>query len=457
MLSTRSSPKPKTISSQGLLGQKGINLIEKIVLNMGSRWSPSGPNEVGVDGYIELFDPASHVPFGKTLAVQSKAVSEFLNETKETIDFRCERRDLDYWLQGNLPVILIVSRPAKEEAYWVSVKDQFLTVEQRASLTVRFRKATQRFTVESLHDLLDLGRSPEIGLYLAPVPRAERLHSNLLPLLRFPSRLYVASALFRSSSEVWRCLRRDGVVADGAWILRGQNIFAFHDLAEKPWLSVCDEGTIESFETIEWSESLDADRIRQFVQLLNQTLRTQLAPDVRYWPKEDCYAYGGKLDEGTKRLSYPSLQRKSPLSVVSKFEKVTSDGRIFEWLRHLAFRGQFRRFDGQWYLEITPTYRFTSDGNWLYRFHDDALKGIKRLEGNRAVLSGVLFWADYLTPKSDLFATRDNPLTFGDLLSFDLEVGINDRQWSARDPNPPPDGTTNGDAALFPFDDEVDS
>src|SRR6185503_11736461 len=123
--------KPKTLSSQGLLGQRGINFIERVVLEMGSRWTPSGPNEVGIDGYIELFDPSSNVPLGKTLAVQSKVVSEFLNESDEGFDFWCNRRDLDYWLQGNMPVILIVSRPALNEAYWISVKDYFGTLERR--------------------------------------------------------------------------------------------------------------------------------------------------------------------------------------------------------------------------------------------------------------------------------------------------------------------------------------
>jgi hypothetical protein len=454
MKRSRLNPRPKTLSSQGLLGQKGVNLIEKIVLDMGSRWTPSGPNEIGIDGYIELFDPGSRVALGKTLAVQSKAVSVFANETNETIDFKCERRDLEYWLHGNLPVLLIVSRPATGEAFWESVKDYFTNVEKRSSGTVTFRKSIRRFTVGSLNDLLDLGRSPEIGLYLAPVPRTEHLHSNLLPLLQFPSRLYVAATSFRLGREVWACFRQQDMIADGAWILRDRNILSFHDLSEAPWSLVCDQGTVESCDSSEWAESSDDDRTRQFVQLLNQTLRSQLSPNVRYWPNEDCYAYVGDLDEGKKRRSYPSLHRQSPLSVVSKFRKSISDGRVYEWLRHLGFRGQFRRLDSQWYLEITPTYRFTWDGNWLYRFHNEALKGIKRLEGNRAVLSTVLFWANYLNPQNDLFASKDQPLIFGSLLEFELEVGINDSHWSARDPNPPPDSGLNIDEAFLPFDKE---
>ena len=90
---------------------------------------------------------------------------------------------------------------------------------------------------------------------------------------------------------------------------------------------------------------------------------------------------------------------------------------------------------GQWYLELTPTYRFTHDGHSLERFHEDRLKGIKRIEGNRAVLSSVLFWADYLRPKVTLFSASTSALQFGELLTFSFDVGIVDRYWLSADPD----------------------
>ena len=100
----------------------------------------------------------------------------------------------------------------------------------------------------------------------------------------------------------------------------------------------------------------------------------------------------------------------------------------------MAFRGQFRFLDGQWYLEITPTYRFTRDGFQLDRFHEDRLKGIKRLEGNRAVLSNVLFWADRLRREEALLGQNKAALRFGELLAFNIDTGINDKAWLAEDP-----------------------
>lgn len=440
--------KPKTLSPQGLLGQKGVHLIEGTVLDMKSRWTPSGPNEVGIDGYIELFDPNTGAALGKNLAVQSKAVSQFANETEDSFDFQCDSRDLDYWLKGNMPVLLIVSRPATEEAYWVSVKDYFAGPNPPSSNRIRFSKTSQRFTLESFADLSELARPQEFGLYLPPVPRSERIYSNLLPLTDFPHKIWVASTSLRSPAEVWACLGKNGRSTGGAWILRDKKILAFYDLHESPWDQVYEAGTIDDFESYEWSESDDEERRRHFVQILNQTLRSQLLPDVQYWPREDCYAYAGNLDDGTQERHYQSLKQQSHLSVVTKYESKTMNGRTFEWLRHLAFRGQFRRFEDQWYLEITPTYRFTRDGLSLYRYHEDSLKGIKRLEGNRAVLSPVLFWANHLKSDGQLFSTAKPLLIFGELLSFGIEVGINDKQWKKQDPTAPPDDDYNDE---FPF------
>jgi hypothetical protein len=61
------------------------------------------------------------------------------------------------------------------------------------------------------------------------------------------------------------------------------------------------------------------------------------------------------------------------------------------------------------YLEITPTYRFTRDGFELDLFHEDFLRGIKRMEGHRAVLSAVLLWADFLNRRNAFCAGHSAP------------------------------------------------
>lgn len=426
---SRKKPRPKTLSVQGLTGQRGVNAIERIVLEMGSRWTPSGPNEVGIDGYIELFDPTSHQSLGLTVAVQSKVVGNISDSAKSTFDYWCDANDLEYWLNGNTPVILVVSDGNSSTAYWISIKEYFKDWKRPSPAHVKFDKSKHRFSRESFDQFLDIA-APKSGLYLAPSRRDEILRTNLLPLEAYPPSIYVAGTDCRHTREVWGSLRTAGGDVDAGWILWEKKIFSFHDLGKAPWSSVCDLGTLEEFSAADWSESNDLQQQRIFVQLLNGTLKAQLDTEARFWPQEECYAIPGP----PHKVSYQSIRRQSKITVVSQFSSTNADGRKFLWFRHLAFRGQFRLFAGRWCLEITPTYRFTYDGFTLDRFHEDRLKGIKRIEGNRAVLSSVLFWAYYLRPKTGLFCGDPPPLLFGDLLSFPCEVGIVDQAWLSKDP-----------------------
>jgi len=349
----------KHLSKNSVLGQRGINLIERNVLDMGCRWTASGPNEVGIDGYIELFDPSSRAPLGKTVAVQSKAFPRLPNESETHFDYWCDRRDLDYWLHSNLPMALIVSRPDTEEAYWIPIKDYFADSGSRNSPKIRFDKNCNRLSAESLSQLIDLGRAPEEGLFLAPVPRKENLYCNLLPLLQTPSLIYAAQTELRQAFDVRTKLRAQGKPPGSSWTLKNKMLLSFHNLEEHPWQEVCDPGTVESFATAEWAESNDPSRQREFVELLNRALRSDLGPGVRYWPHEDCYAISGY---DTKKLSYHSAKRNSKITVISSTRQTSAAGTIFTFLRHLAFRGQFRPFGRKWYLEVTPTYRLRGNG-----------------------------------------------------------------------------------------------
>lgn len=427
--SNRKKTAPKTISATGITGQRGINAIERVVLEAGSRWTPSGANEIGIDGYIELFDQESRRPLGLTLAVQSKVVSAIATDSAASFDYWCDPNDISYWLQGNVPVVLIVSSGEPNQVYWVPVREHFKSWKSGDSTRVTFDRSQNKFDRQTFSRLATVA-SPTSGLYFAPSRKAETLHTNLLPLELCPPAISIAHCHCRGVHEVWTSLRAAGGEIDGGWVLWEKKILSFHDLSKPPWSSVCDLGTLEEFSTPEWSDSDDPQRQRTFVQLLNLTLRAQLYPEVRYWPQEDCYAIQGQ----PHKRSYRSLQRTSKVSVITHRTSTSKDGRRFDRYRHLAFRGQFRRLDGNWLLEITPTYRFTSDGVALDRFHEENLKGIKTLEGNRAVLSSVLFWANYLQPRTGLFDRAPSPLQFGKLLTFQCDIGIADEEWLAADP-----------------------
>ncbi len=433
MKKLRKPSKRRTVPGQGVLVEKGINLVQSIVLRMHSRWIPTGANGSGIDGYIEFFDTGTGRSFGTTIAVQSRAVSAFQNEGSDSFEYPCKRCDVEYWLSGSMPVILVVSKPASKEAYWVDVKEYFSNPGNSPSTVVHFVKNESRFVPDSFHELIRVGKPADAGLYLPPLPVKETLFTNLLPVEGFPEKIYVASTELTKSWDVWGALRGKDRGIGGVWILKAGQIISFHNLAARAWSEICDPGTVTTIAASEWANSGDPIVKRDFVELCNQALRYSQNGNIRYWPEEDCYAFVGNLEKGTTKIAYRSVKHQARISAVTKFEGKGRNS-SYKWLKHMAFKGEFRRLDGRWYLEITPTYRFTKDGQNPERFHEERLRAIRRTEGNRAVLSAVMFWADQLTAEGDLFDRSESMFKFGRLLKFEAPIGISDSEWSARNP-----------------------
>ena len=193
----------KAVPKSVRIGQRGINVIERIVEEMGHLWTPTRPaSDAGTDGFIELCDHESRST-GQVVQVQSKAtLGAFRNETATSFEFLCDERDLTRWLEGNAPFILIVSRPP-DEAYWVPIKGYFSDPQVRASRVVVFDKRANAFNKEASQALHHLAVPRTAGIYTqTPAPREETLFSNLLPVARYAQRIYSAETSFRVPREL---------------------------------------------------------------------------------------------------------------------------------------------------------------------------------------------------------------------------------------------------------------
>jgi len=113
---------PKIIHENWMQGQRGVNLVERIVLGMGFTWEATRV-DAGIDGQIEIRDPTTGAMKNWILRAQVKERETFIRETGESFEFVCEEKDLDYWLGETTPNILIVCRPSTDEAYWISIRD----------------------------------------------------------------------------------------------------------------------------------------------------------------------------------------------------------------------------------------------------------------------------------------------------------------------------------------------
>jgi hypothetical protein len=417
----------KKISQNDIVGELGINLVQKLCLEMGFLWHSTGL-EAGIDGYIEIRLETGDVT-NRIIQVQCKATDRpFEAETPSTFEFHCSSKDLDYWLAGNAPVILVRCRPRTNEAYWVSLKDYFGDLALRKSAKVVFDRTRDRFDLSAKPALQRLATPVNSGFYLGTRPKLEFVYSNLLKLASFPKHYYVAATEYRTPQEVFARLRESTRSAHGEWILGAKMLTSFHDLSTQPWTTVCDRGSVEELNTDEWAQTEDPIRQRQFVRLLNACLRAKLyRRGVKFSRENQCYYFRATQDLSEREYAYQSREHKTSRFVFKGYPK-KSDHTQMSYYRHSAFEGRFVRYGRVWYLQITPNYHFTRDGERLSRYAPDLLSGIKKLETNQAVHGQVVMWA-HLLAERDLFDAGPRFLDFTSLLEFELEAGLDDEAW----------------------------
>ncbi len=435
--------KGKQIGSADMRGDKGIALIHRIVNDMGFVWNALHL-EAGIDGLIEIRDANTSEVSNCIIQVQSKAgPSYFKAETDSSFEFLCKERDLDYWLAGNAPVILVVSRPDENEAYWVSIKEYFRDPSRRKDRKVTFDKAVTRFDADSRESLARLAIPDGSGLYLSALPCAETLTSNLLPLIEYPKRLFRASTKLRFQSQVGDILRKHSDMTASEWYLHDSMLYSFHDLTFKPWSKACLASTTENLSTDEWAFSEDRGKRHVFVCILWRCTKELLyRQGVRFSKEKEHYYFRSTVELDEKKVG--------GLSVFKGYESKKTEGRI-AYYRHRAMKSRFLQFGHQWYIEITPSYHFTQDGHKLSRFFEERLKGIKQLERqNKVHLRQVRLWEEVLrqthlnsSPASpqQLSLFDDNELdaeesvepypyiNFGPLVQFNVDWGIPESAW----------------------------
>jgi hypothetical protein len=420
----------KKILTASILGQQGINLIERYVLDMGFTWTPTGALEAGIDGIIETRDAATGQVYNTIIQVQSKAVSQFHSETDEGFNYWCRPEDLEYWMHGNAPVILVVSRPDTNQAYWVSIKTYFADPARKRGSTVHFRKKDDRFGVDSRDALFALAAPRDAGLYLSPQRKHELLHSNLLEVCECGPTLFIGETVLRHRWQVNDLAKSRNVSLPGEWELWEKKIISLHDLNDDKWDYICDAGTVESFSVLEWLLSEESGLRNQALSLLHRALRRFLrGRGLDFDENKECFFFRAKADLRPYKFRYLSLSQEAARTVFQHYPKKLCEGLSPSHYRHSACKMVFSLIESSLFLELTPTWYFTSDGVHRYRYFEERLKGIKKLEKNAAILGQLVMWAELLAGEPELFEERYPFLRFGKLQEFPLDRGILDTAW----------------------------
>lgn len=112
----------KQVSRSAHIGDAGIALIHQRVSAMDHVWHERTV-DAGINGTIELRDPATGEVSNCPFQVQSKASdNDFPGETADRFHYDCDERDLDYWMKSSMPVLLVCSHPKRGEAWWAHIQ-----------------------------------------------------------------------------------------------------------------------------------------------------------------------------------------------------------------------------------------------------------------------------------------------------------------------------------------------
>lgn len=127
-----------------IIADLSINHVEKRILQCGwtvQRFSP----DYGLDLLMTTFNRHGEIENGD-VRLQIKATSSLKSDARrKTIAVRLEWRDLVYWLNELLPVILVVYDAKSDQAWWLYLNEALRAegrkAPTRAKVTVRVKKA----------------------------------------------------------------------------------------------------------------------------------------------------------------------------------------------------------------------------------------------------------------------------------------------------------------------------
>lgn len=424
----------KQLTANQILGEIGENAVRGRFLTIGFQFDGRSRLEAGIDGIAEIMDKGQ--PMARMIAVQVKSTDNrrYASETDQGFTYLLRRQDLEYWRGSNLPVIVVFYRRSDDSFHWKEVSRES-------------EQAERRLQIDKVADVLDSSSVNRLaaltvpkagfGYYVPALGGGEEALVNMLPIA-LPTELFIASTPYDGRRAAAILLDGDEL-ARFDWIIRGGIFWSFHDPRTTCCRDIVDLDQVEAIDTADLAFHDDVDEQNKFIHLLRETLRHQTRQNLN-WSKSKGILYFRALAADTVRnYAYEASKKKADTDVVNVAMSDKDETRV-SFVRHHAFSPRFELMGDQWYLIITPTYHFTTNGFTPHPHPAGLLAGKKRLDKSAALRGQVIMWHRFLTEadRADeraaggLFGTvveAEPRLRFGELPSVQLETRVPEDGW----------------------------
>lgn len=422
----------KILTPSQVLGEIGEAAARLRFLNIGFQFDGRSRLEAGIDGIAEVMDNGR--PMARMIAVQVKATDsgKYTSEDDQGFSYLLNSRDLAYWRGSNLPVIIVLYRKSDESFYWQEVPSGFTEGERRLRFSKQ-RDVLDRNAVDRLAALTV--PKTGFGYYVPPLGGGEEALVNILPII-LPPEIFVATTP-HSGKKATALLLEGDEPARFDWVIRGGSFWSFHDPRTSPCRDIVDLDQVEAVESSYLAFHEDLDEQNNFAFLLKNALKHQVREDLN-WQKDNKLLYFRALQTNEPRtFHYEASKKRTSADVVNVIMSKKEEGRV-EFVRHHAFVPRFERLDDQWFLVITPTYFFTTNGFTPHSYPQALLSGKKRMDNSASLRGQVIMWHRFLTQREraegDLFGRDASPeprLRFGQPPQIALETRVPEDVWGA--------------------------
>lgn len=432
----------KKITDNQLIGELGEAAVRTRFLSMGFQFDPRSRLEAGIDGIAEIMIDGE--PTAKMIAVQVKSTrwETYAGEDAHGFTYLLKSKDLEYWKSSNLPVIVVLYRQNDDSLYWAPVPDH-TTVEQRKLLFSKTRDVLDRSSVDRLGQLTVPKNG--FGYYVPPLGDGETALLNMLPIT-LPKEMFVASTPYESKRAITVLFDQGEPRFD--WVIKNGTFWSFHDPREAVTAAIVDLDQVEAFETQLLAFHEDIDEQNNFAYLLRQTLRHQMRAELD-WDKESKVFFCRAVEENQpKRFHYQSSKNRTHADVVMAY-KNTKEPEKTSYVRHHAFISKFECMLDQWFLMVSPTYHFTTNGFRRHSYPHALLSGKKRMDNNASLRGQVIMWHRMLSEhdqeRNGLFGEQDEReapvLRFAEPPEIELPTTVPEDAWEK--PKGKPEDTSN--------------
>ncbi len=155
------------------------------------------------------------------------------------------------------------------------------------------------------------------------------------------------------------------------------------------------------------------------------------------WDKDNRLFFCRAVEENqSKRFHYQSSKNKTHADVVTVAKHPKEPEKV-SFVRHHAFIPKFECMLDQWFLMVSPTYHFTTNGFRRHSYPHALLSGKKRMDNNASLRGQVIMWHRMLSERDQaqdgLFGEQDEReapvLHFAEPPEIELPTTVPEDAW----------------------------